>query len=123
MIMTLSTVLQVLVAITLLWVWLVQAKKPTPYRGGNARSLKEEFAVYSLPNWSLWVVGGLKIAAAFAFLAGIWLPGLALPAAVVVFFLMVGAVAMHLKVSDPIKKAAPASVLLVFCAVIAIVNF
>lgn len=120
--MTISTLLQVIVAFTLLFVWLVQARKFTPYRGGNAQSLRQEFAVYGLPEWSLFVVGGLKIGAAVALLVGVGVQALVLPAALLLCVLMIGAIAMHVKVADPIKKALPASALLFFCASIALLN-
>jgi len=56
-------VLQVVVALGLLNVWLVRAGKPTSYRGGNAGTMREEFAHYGLPGWAMYVVGTLKVAA------------------------------------------------------------
>jgi hypothetical protein len=44
--------LQVVAALVLLSVWLVRFGKETPYRGGNAHSMKEEFAAYGLPACS-----------------------------------------------------------------------
>ena len=45
-------------------------------------------------------------------LAGLLYPVLILPAASVVAALMVGAIAMHIKVADPFKKSLPALVML-----------
>jgi hypothetical protein len=67
-----------------------------------------EFAAYGLPAWSCYLVGFLKVASAFALLAGLLYPVLILPAASVVAALMVGAIAMHVKVADPFKKSLPA---------------
>ena len=40
--------LQCIVAVSILNVWLVQNKKPTQWRGGNAKTIIEEFEVYGL---------------------------------------------------------------------------
>jgi hypothetical protein len=113
-----SLIIQIIVALGLLNVWLLRFKKPTHYRPGGARSMSEEFAAYGLPSWSLWVVGGLKLACAVCLLAGIWVPALVAPAAGVVGVLMVGAIAMHLKVKDPLVKSLPAGAMLAMTALL-----
>jgi uncharacterized membrane protein YphA (DoxX/SURF4 family) len=113
-----SLILQITVALGLLNVWLLRFNKPTAYRGGSARSMSEEFAAYGLPGWFLWVVGGLKVACAFCLLAGIWVPVLVAPAAATIALLMLGAIAMHLKVRDPFMKAVPAILVLALIAVV-----
>lgn len=80
--------------------------------------MREEFAAYGLPVWSCYAVGFLKVASAFALLVGLFQPALVLPAAAVISVLMLGAVAMHVKVHDPLKKAVPAFTILVLCLVI-----
>jgi hypothetical protein len=109
---------QIIVGCGLLNVWLLRFRQSTAYRGGAATNMREEFAAYGLPAWSCYVVGFLKVASAFALLAGLVYPVLVLPAAAVVAVLMAGAVAMHLKVGDPFKKSLPALSVLVLCAVI-----
>ncbi|MCX6599848.1 MAG: DoxX family protein [Acidobacteria bacterium] len=109
---------QVVVALGLLNVWLLRFNQSTAYRGGNARSMPEEFATYGLPSWSTYVVGALKVGAAICLIAGLWMPVLVLPAALLVSALMLGALAMHLKVNDPWKKSVPALSILLLCAVI-----
>jgi hypothetical protein len=106
-------VLQIIVALILLNVWLLRLTRRTAYRGGNANSMKEEFAVYGLPSWSMYLVGLLKVGASVCLLAGVWLHFLVFPAALLIFLLMLGALAMHLKVRDPLLKSAPAIILLV----------
>lgn len=113
-----ATILQVVVGLGLLNVWLLRPQSSTSYRGGDARSLKGEFAEYGLPEWMFYVVGALKIGAAIALIVGIWIPALVAPAAAVVVVLMLGAVAMHVKVSDPWKKALPAFLVLLMSAAI-----
>jgi uncharacterized membrane protein YphA (DoxX/SURF4 family) len=114
----LTIALQIIVALGLLNVWLIRAGKETPYRGGEAKSMSEEFAAYGLPVAMMYVVGGLKILIALAMLAGIWLPSLIVPAAAVLIVLMLGAFVMHLKVKDPFIKALPSVLMLAMAAAI-----
>ena len=52
---------QIVAALGIFNVWFVRFGKATSYRGGSARSLKEEFQVYGLPGWSVGVIGFLKV--------------------------------------------------------------
>lgn len=113
---TLPALFQLLVAVGLLNVWLVRSKNATSYRGGNATNLKDEFSAYGLPSAAFFIVGALKIGAAVALIAGFWMPELVRPAASVVGVLMVGAVAMHFKVGDPMMKSVPALAMLAMSA-------
>lgn len=116
-----AILLQIIVALGLLNVWLLRFNRKTAYRGGGATSMREEFSVYGLPPAALHVVGALKIAGAVALIAGIWIPETVLPAAAVIALLMLGALAMHLKVKDPAKKSLPAAtVLILTLAIIAL---
>ncbi len=110
--------LQLVVGLGILNVWMLRAGKVTPFRGGHAKSLREEFAAYGLPFWFMCVVGTLKVGLALALIAGIWIPRLTQPAAFGLGLLMLGAFAMHLKVRDPIKKAIPSLAVLAVCAAI-----
>ena len=80
--------------------------------------MREEFAAYGLPPLAMYLVGALKVGAALCLIAGVWWPPLVLPAIVLVAILMLGAVAMHVKIHDPAQKSVPAMVLLLICAVI-----
>lgn len=104
--------LQVVISMGLLNVWVVRQNQATPYRGGNAQTMREEFMIYGLPAWFSYFVGALKISIAVALLIGIWIPSLIQPAALTLFLLMLCAIAMHLKVNDPIKKSIPALLML-----------
>ena len=115
---TLVQICQIIVGCGLLNVWLLRFNKATAYRGGSAVTMPEEFAAYSLPAWSCYLVGVLTVASALALLAGLLYPAVVLPAAVVVALLMAGAVAMHMKVGDPFKKSVPALSVLVLSAII-----
>jgi uncharacterized membrane protein YphA (DoxX/SURF4 family) len=104
-------IIQLIVAFGLLNVWLVRSKKETAYRGGNAKNIIEEFRAYGLPVWFCYLIGFLKVSAAIVLIIGIWVPDLALPAAALLLVLMLGAVSMHIKVKDPVKKAFPAVIM------------
>jgi hypothetical protein len=94
----------------------------SPAQQGDAvsRRRREEFAAYGLPFSFMCVVGVLKVGLALALLAAIWIHSVALPAAIGLGLLMLGAFAMHLKVKDPIKKALPSIAVLAMCAAIAL---
>ena len=116
----LTTILQLIVALGILNVWLVRSGQASAYRGGSAKTLREEFAAYGLPVWFMWVVGVLKVGLALTLLAALWVHSLAQPAAITLGALMLGALAVHLKVRDPIKKALPATAVLAMCVGIAL---
>lgn len=120
--LSVATVLQLVVGLGLLNVWLVRPKSATAYRGGSATSLKEEFAVYGLPDFAFYVVGALKVTAAVILIVGVFVDLPVSIAAGVVAALMVGALFMHVKVRDPIKRAAPATVMLVMCSAIVVLT-
>lgn len=111
-----SLIIQIVVALGLLNVWLLRFKRPTPYRGGSSRSMPEEFAAYGLPKWLLWTVGALKISCALCLVAGIWVQVLVMPAAAFIALLMLGAMAMHWKVHDPLIKSVPAGIVFALTA-------
>ena len=115
---TILAICQIVAALGLLNVWLLRSGQATPYRGGEARSMREEFQAYGLPAWSTWVIGALKIGVAISFIAGLWIPALVLPAALLLVVLMLGALAMHVKVRDPLKKALPALGMLTLALII-----
>jgi hypothetical protein len=120
--LTVPAVLQLVVGLGLLNVWLVRSKSATAYRGGEATSLQEEFAVYGLPSVVFYVVGVLKVTAAVVLIAGVWVTLPVQLAAAVVAALMVGALAMHVKVGDPVKKAVPAGTMLVLSSAIVLLT-
>ena len=113
---SITVLLQLFVAFGLLNVWVIRSNHETPYRGSNGSSLKSEFAAYGLPLWSFYVIGFIKISSALLLLLGLWLPFLVFPSALVISLMMVGALCMHIKVRDPVKKFLPALIML-FCSI------
>lgn len=109
---TLHIFCQLILGLGILNVWFLRSGRKTSYRGGDATSLKEEFAIYGLPGWMFVIVGVLKVGAALALLAGILLPELVRPAAALMSGLMAGAIAMHVKAKDPPAKSLPAAIML-----------
>jgi hypothetical protein len=61
-------------------------------------------------------VGVLKVSSALCLVAGIWVQFLVMPAAALIAVLMLGAIAMHLKVHDPAIKSLPAGAVLALTA-------
>ncbi len=117
---TIVQVIQVFIALSLLMVWLVRPKIESGYRGGNAKNMKEEFGVYGLPYWFMILIGILKVGFAILLIIGLWLPGFTLISAIAIAVLMSGALAMHMKVKDPLKKSLPALTLLLLSVVVLI---
>lgn len=117
---TLQVICQLIIALGILNVWVLRFNRATPYRGGAAGSMREEFEAYGLPGWSVPVIGGFKIVFALCLVVGIWAPALVRPAALGMAVLMAGALAMHLKVNDPPAKAVPATAVLLLSLFVAL---
>jgi len=117
---TIQIVFQIIVALGLFNVWIVRCGKTSQYRGKGADSMRSEFEAYGLPAWAMWATGVLKIGVATALIVGIWVPVLVKPAALVLMVLMLGALAMHLQVKDPIKASLPAFAMLSMAVAIAL---
>ncbi|MHA7056971.1 DoxX family protein [Aquimarina sp. M1] len=111
--------MQVIVGLSILNVWLIQNKKETKWRGGNASTIIEEFETYGLPKWSCYLVGFLKVVLAILLIIAIWYPLVKEPSALGLAFLLLGSIAMHYKIKDPLYKSFPAFLLLIMCTLIA----
>ena len=108
----LSSLVQIIIPLGIFNVWLIRRGRATPYRGGNASSLKDEFTAYGLPVSAFYVIGVLKLSAAAMLLLGFVLPALILPGAALMSALMLGALLMHAEVGDPPKRSVPAALML-----------
>ncbi|MGC1515968.1 MAG: DoxX family protein [Maribacter sp.] len=104
---------KIIIFISIINVWFFRFNKKTPYRGGEASSMKAEFASYGLSETMVYIVGALKVLSALCILLSIWVPQLAIPAASVMAILMIGAIIMHLKIKDSLMKSLPAFIFLV----------
>lgn len=113
-------VLQLFVSLNILRIWLITNNRASVHRGGDgkAKTLKEEFEVYGLPVWFMYVVGALKISAAIGILAGIWMPQLLPYASAALMLLMTGAIIMHIKVNDKLHTYLPALLMFSLSAII-----
>jgi uncharacterized membrane protein YphA (DoxX/SURF4 family) len=107
-----SYFLQIVIALTLVNVWIVHFSKPTKYRGKGAKNMLNEFKVYNLPAWFMYFVGISKLIIASCLIIGIWFPIFVFPSTVLLAVLMIGAITMHFKVKDSFKRTAPATILL-----------
>ena len=108
----LKYVLMGIIATTVLNVWLLRFNKPTIYRGGQAKSMLEEFAAYGLSETFVYLIGGLKVVAALGLIGGFFYKKLIVPSSFVIAVLMVGAIFMHFKVQDTAIKFLPATLML-----------
>ena len=114
---------QLIIALGIYNVWLVRFGKATQWRGGSATNLKAEFEVYGIPQWFMMVVGFFKVTLATLLIIGIWVPMMVGPAALGMSFLMTGALAMHVKVKDPILKSLPAFTMFALCVFLVLLSF
>lgn len=106
------------VGLSILNVWLINRDKSTPWRGGNANSMQEEFAAYGFSKNMMIIVGTLKCLFAVLLLISIAFPVTEYTGAIGIALMMAGAIAMHLKINDPIKKSIPAAIFLILSLVI-----
>ena len=106
-------VLKAIVCFSILNVWLIQAKKPTKWRGGNAETIIEEFEVYGLSKQFCYFVGFLKVSLSLILLASIYFETLTLIGSLGLALLLSGSIIMHVKVKDELYKSFPAFLFLV----------
>lgn len=108
---------QTVAALWILDVWFRRFDKDTGYRGGDATNMREEFEEYGLSKNVMYAVGTVKVSLALMMLAGHAVPKLTRPASTGLAVLMLGAVGMHVKVKDPVKRAMPAITVLTLSTV------
>lgn len=112
---------QMIIGLGIYNVWLVRSNKSTDWRGGDSQSLKEEFTTYGLPSFVFYLIGFCKLTCATLLLIGVVLPTFTDLAAYGMVALMSGAIIMHIKVKDPIKKSLPAATMLLLSLFVALV--
>jgi len=118
MLKIISKVLSVFVGLTVINVWLFRSGKTTPYRGGNAANLLDEFEVYGLEEYFL-IIGIVKVSLAIILLLSLYFNKLRFFASSGIALMMMVAIYMHISVGDDIIKSMPASILLISSLIIA----
>jgi hypothetical protein len=104
----LGRISQTVAALWILNVWFNRFNKDTGYRGGGAKNMREEFEEYGFSKNQMYAVGAAKVSLASLMLAGHAAPKLVRPASTGLALFMLGALGMHIKVKDPIKRSMPA---------------
>ena len=104
--------LQVLVAASLLFVWVVRYD-----------NIVEEFKSYGLPDGLRDLVGVLKLTCALLLLVGIGRERLAMTGALVLAILMGCALGTHVRCKTPLQARLPALALLLLSTVILLLNY
>ena len=92
--------------------------KPSRWRGGGAKNMKEEFIAYGLPSWIMYLVGTLKVVFSIGLIAGLWIPEVIKFSASGIAIMMFFAIVMHVKIKDPISKSIPAIIFLILSLLI-----
>ncbi len=113
---------QTAAALWILNVWFNRFNKDTGYRGGDATNMKEEFEEYGLSETTMYAVGAAKVTLAGLMLTGHVVPRVTRPASIGLAAFMLGAVGMHLKVGDPVKRYLPALTVFSLATVSAVLN-
>lgn len=114
----LVSLFQVVIGLSVMRVWTINFNKSTPWRGGGARNMKEEFTAYGLPMWMVYFVGILKVIFSIGLIVGLWIPELISFSASGIAIFMFFAILMHVKIKDPIKKSIPALTFMVLSLLI-----
>lgn len=76
--------------------------------------------MYGFPPPAMYAVGAIKVGLATALLAGLQAPKLVRLAAIGLAAFMLGAIGMHVKVKDPVKRATPAMMVFTLSTVAAV---
>ena len=116
MLRILNVCISLFVSILVTNVWLFRFNKETPYRGGNAKNMIEEFAAYGLDLNTMYLVGSLKIIASLGLIIGLLKTKISVYSSLLMTILMTGAIYFHFKISDPAIKYFP-SALMLTCSV------
>ena len=112
-------VLKIIVGVSIINVWLIQPNKPSKWRGGDATTIIEEFNVYGLSKTFYKVVFVVKVGLAILLLASIKYDFLTLYSSLGLAALLLGSIAMHIKVKDALFKSFPAFLFMAMNLIIA----
>ena len=112
----LQIAIQLIIALGIFNVWIIRINKPSKYRGGNSENMESEFKAYGFSNLVMKIIGFSKLSLAFLLILGIWFPNLIDISAILMGFLMIGAIGVHFKIKDPLIKSLPAFTMLILSA-------
>ncbi|QSS97225.1 DoxX family protein [Psychroflexus sp. ALD_RP9] len=115
-------ILKLIIALGIFNVWLIRYNKPTKWRGAEAKNMADEFKAYGLPSIAVPFIGGLKVLAAIGLILSFWFPEIELYSALVMSILMIGAISMHVKINDELKKSLPAFLMLLLSILVILIN-
>ena len=115
-------IFQVVIALSVIRVWTMNFNKPSRWRGGGARNMKEEFMVYGIPSWVMYSVGTLKVTFSVGLLAGLWIPEVVKFSASGIAIMMFFAIIMHVKIKDPLIRSIPAITFMVLSILIVLLD-
>lgn len=118
----LKSIIILIISGTILNVWLLRLSKPTPFRGGDANTLLDEFTVYGLGETVFYVVGFVKVITAVFLLIGLFYKKTIVPAAAIIAFIMLVAVFMHYRVQDSFTKHLPALLMLILSIALIVIE-
>ena len=109
-----TIILKLIIGFGLLNVWLRRFNISTPYRGGDAQNMHEEFKNYGLPVNFMYLIGSFKVILAVILISSIFLnlSKIVYLGVLMLAFVMVGSILMHLKIKDPLEKSGPAILML-----------
>ncbi len=113
---------QTAAALWIVNVWTLRFNRDTGYRGGGATNMKEEFEVYGLSQPVMYAVGATKMGLASAMLVGLVKPQLTRPASAGLATLMLGAIGMHIRAGDSVKRYLPALSVFSLSTISAVLN-
>ena len=102
---------QLVVALSVAYVWI--------FRYDN---VVKEFTQFGLNELTRNFVGATKIALATLLVAGIWYPLLVQIPSVLMGLFMIAAQYFHFKIKNPFSKQLPSLILLMLCAIIALLS-
>lgn len=102
---------QIVLALSVAYVWI--------FRYDN---VVKEFRQFGLNDLTRNFVGATKIGLATLLIAGIWYPSLVQIPSVLMGMFMLSAQYFHFKIKNPFIKHLPSLILLILCAIIAIVR-
>lgn len=110
---------KILLAISIIHVWSINVNKPSRWRGGDAKTMWEEFQAYGLSRRTMYMVGTFKVFFALLLIVSLFYTGIGHFAALGLAIFLCGSIYMHIKIKDPWIKSLPAAFFLLLALFIA----